>query len=156
MRKGRWAEYARIRLVVPERVLAKPVPRFEFEWIRKRTLRIREPAMYWVWLDDYPIPRALREDPNGTLSIGKTKSLDARFRQYCSGMTRGRGHSSANRMYYLAWKSPAARPLLRQEIVFSYKRLPFAALEAAEQKYLHDYVLRYGEPPMLNAALPNR
>ncbi len=59
-------------------------------------------------------------------------------------------------MHYLAWRSPGVRRLLETEIVVSYKKVSLERLGEVEEAYLHNYLLVYGETPLLNSAIPNR
>jgi hypothetical protein len=47
------------------------------------------------------IPRFLDADPDGIVSIGRTKGMGTRREQFLSGIERCYGHPSGNLIYYL-------------------------------------------------------
>lgn len=65
------------------------------------------PAVYMTRIVDstgspFPICRFVLNDPEGLFSIGKTKTIEPRRKQFFSGIEKCYGHSSANLLWYLS------------------------------------------------------
>ena len=102
------------------------------------------------------IRRFLGIDSEGILTIGMTKNLEQRRRQFISGYTRGRGHSAANLLF------PFLRSRFRSKFQSSAFQLAFqpirslAAARERETSLTHQYWKRFGEAPPLTSALAAR
>lgn len=119
------------------------------------------PAVYKIRLasngEPVAIPRFLRIDSVGTLSIGVSRNMDKRRKNFLRSLARGRGHSEANLLRLLQMHSHLNRLYPDGEIQFTYaKRAKREDAAKAEEVLLKEYVVRFGELPPLNSAIPNR
>ena len=118
---------------------------------------INESAIYWVCFKDCTIPRIAGEDSDGTLVIGQAKKLEVRFSQFVSGVAKAVGHSEANLLHYLFWKSRSfSNKYIGKKIMFYYLLTPEKDLDEKERYNIIWYIKQYGEPPLLNRSIPNR
>ena len=102
------------------------------------------------------IPRFLRPDSEGILSIGVSGNMDRRRARFIRGYSKGRGHSEANLLHILNKLSTSASIPLDQ-IEYSYSICPNRAVALSlEERLLKQYFLAYGEVPPLNSAIPGR
>ncbi len=83
--------------------------------------------------------------------------MERRRKAFLRGLARGRGHSEANLLRLLQKHSHLNRLYPDGEIQFTYaKRAKREDAAEAEEVLLKEYVVRFGELPPLNAAIPNR
>jgi hypothetical protein len=121
-----------------------------------------EPAAYRIALLDaagvpLPLSRMLGIDRDGLLSIGKTTSMESRRRQFVSGMTRCYGHSEGNLLHLLLRYSRLKEIVANATIVYQFVDASTdKEAKSAEARLLKDYLIRFGELPPLNSAIPNR
>jgi hypothetical protein len=102
------------------------------------------------------IPRFMREDPDGILSIGVSGNMDRRRRRFIRGFSKGRGHSEANLLYIIN-KYSALHGVKLDQIQYSYSSCPTKQVaEELEEALIKRYFLTFGEPPPLNSAIPRR
>jgi hypothetical protein len=117
------------------------------------------PAVYEVRIlnsaGPMPVPRFLATDIRGLLSIGESRSMDKRRRQLVRAMEKCYGHSEGNLLYYLLrhTRLKDLHPII--EYRFS-KEADKAAAKVAEAKMIKEYIQKFGEPPPLNCAIPDR
>lgn len=120
------------------------------------------PAAYRIALlnvrgHPFPMNRMLGIDSAGLLSIGKTGNLESRRGQFVSGMTKCYGHSEGNLLHLLLRFSRLKQVVPDHRIVYQFA--PAATdddARAVEARLLKDYLVRYGELPPLNSAIPDR
>ena len=118
---------------------------------------ITDSAIYYVCIEDITIPRIGKDDTDGTLCIGQAKNLERRYKQFRSGVMRASGHSEANLLYYLLYYSSSVRNKLNgKNIVVYYRMVEQAELDQQERDEIIYYIMKYGEPPVLNCAIPKR
>lgn len=121
-----------------------------------------EPAAYRIALLDaagtpYPINRMLGTDLAGLLSIGRTNSMESRRRQFLSGMTRCYGHSEGNLLHLLLRFSRLKDAVPNARIVYQFVGVDTEGeARIVEARLLKDYLVRHGELPPLNSAIPDR
>jgi len=104
-----------------------------------------------------PIPRFLGTDDEGILSIGTTSVMDDRRQQFVTGVEECYGHSSANLLYYLERFTTIKS--LHAHLGYQYCFREVESREQAEKLetvLIKTYFLRFGEPPPLNSAIPDR
>ena len=101
MGKLKWSVYAEILINLED----SDSKRYKVEITNRGSKKLNESAIYWVCLKEVTVPRIAGKDYDGTLVIGKTKNLEYRFKQFISGLEMARGHSEANLLHYLFWKS---------------------------------------------------
>ena len=154
MGKVKWSMYAE-NLINLEDSDSKE---YKVEIINEESRKIiNESAIYWVCLKETTVPRIAGEDYDGTLVIGKTKNLEYRFKQFISGLEMARGHSEANLLHYLFWKSSSFKNrYIKNRIAFYYLLTPIKDLEEKERNNIIWYIKKYGEPPVLNRSIPKR
>ncbi len=154
MGKVKWSKYAEIYINLEESDSEK----YKVEITNSESRKIiNESAIYWVCFKDETIPRIAGEDSEGTLAIGKTKKLETRFSQFISGLEKAFGHSEANLLHYLFWKSCSFRDkYIGKRIVFYYLLIPEENLDEKERENIIYYTKKYGEPPVLNRLIPKR
>jgi hypothetical protein len=103
------------------------------------------------------IPRFLGVDVEGILTIGMTTNFERRRRGFIRGSTKGRGHSSANLLFFLATNKAYGVSFAEPscEICFC----PVASKQAAlgiECQITREYLARFGEAPPLTSVIPDR
>lgn len=154
MGKVKWSKYAEILINLEESDSKK----YKVETINAKSRKIvNESAIYWVCFKDRTIPRIAGEDSDGTLVIGQTNNLEVRFSQFVSGVEKASGHSEANLLHYLFWKSRSfSNKYIGNKIVFHYLLTPGKDLDEKERDNIIWYIKRYGEPPLLNRSIPKR
>jgi len=152
--KVKWSVYAEILINLEESDSRK----YKVEIANRESRKIiNESAIYWVCLKEVTVPIIAGEDYDGTLVIGKTTSLETRFNQFISGIEMATGHSEANLLHYLFWKSSSFKnKYIKNRIVFYYLLTPIKDLEEKERDNIIWYIRKYGEPPVLNRSIPNR
>ena len=103
----------------------------------------------------HTLPRLLAEDVEGTLIIGQSSNLERRRRAFQRRIRVGRGHSEANLLHRLrdAFRSHAKAGVLAQ---VEWRVAITDEPTTVEEQLIKAYVLTFGEPPPLNAAIPNR
>lgn len=102
------------------------------------------------------IPRFLGNDSEGLLTIGMSTNLERRRRGFIRGLTKGRGHSSANILFFL--RTEAHQSVIegaRYEISFCPAATRDDALQM-ESRLTRSYLARFGEAPPLTSVIPNR
>ena len=120
-----------------------------------------EPAAYQIRLlssgAPFVINRLLGADDDAILSIGKTKNMEGRRRQFVTALEKCYGHSEGNLLYllmnYSRLKAVIERPAV--EYRFTKQETEEAAI-ANEAALLRAYVIQHGELPPLNSILPDR
>ena len=120
------------------------------------SISFAKPAIYRVCMKGETIFRFGGSDPDGTLSIGKASNLDLRFNNFRSGVEKATGHSEANLLHYIFWKSDAVSDLIEKTIVFYYKSTLKSQIDKEERDHIISYIKKFGEPPVLNCAIPRR
>lgn len=102
------------------------------------------------------ISRFLGVDRTGLLSIGMTGQMEARRKQFLSGVKKGKGHSEGNLFHLLLAHAGVEKKLGSFRLEYSFQpmrtRKSAARLEA---DLLKRYVRRFGEAPPLNSIIPN-
>jgi len=103
------------------------------------------------------IPRFLGIDEKGLLYIGTTENLETRRNQFINGRNRGNGHIGANLLYLLNIYTRIKRQFKNYTCKYSFKKLR-KGLELGEQesREIKRYVIKFGEVPPLNSAIPLR
>lgn len=103
------------------------------------------------------LPRLLRPDSTGVLSIGETGQFETRRKQFLRGVNSGAGHSEANLIWMLR-HTEAVRDFLddtQLEYRFRSEKSKADAV-AREREHLWDYAVKFGEVPPFNSAFPGR
>ena len=119
------------------------------------------PAVYRVRLvvssRPVAIPRFLATDMDGILSIGECSDLDRRRQQFVSGLNENSGHSSGNLLYILErfTRLRKTHPDRMYEFSFGHTETKDEA-KACQDQLLKRYIVRFGEAPPLNSAVPDR
>ncbi len=116
----------------------------------------KESGVYWVCLDGVSINRFSGTDPDGTLVIGKSINLERRFGDFKRGIIKASGHSPANLLSYIFWLSKSARKHMDKKIVIYYQTFSKDDIDKEERSNIIWYIKKYGEPPVLNSAIPDR
>lgn len=121
----------------------------------------RGPAVYAVRVINreavVPIPRFLGVDREGLLTIGMTRNLERRRRQFIRGSNKGRGHSAANLLCFLSKFGALKRCFRVPSYELSFRRTSDerqARLWEAEMT--REYLVRFGEGPPLTSVIPDR
>lgn len=96
------------------------------------------------------IGRLLKKDKLGILSIGSSKKLKIRLKQFIGGRETGRGHSSGNRYYYLDLENK--KNLGRYTLMFKFRNT--RRYKKEESRFLIGYMEYFGELPPLNNQEP--
>lgn len=108
----------------------------------------------------WSISRLLDMDPEGVLSIGQSSNLERRRRGFVSGVTRCYGHSEGNLLHLVARHAHRADKFGKDLLSAIEWRFQYvhdtAAAKAHENTLLKQYIRRFGEPPPLNSAIPDR
>lgn len=120
-----------------------------------------EPAVYQIRLLANGVPfiinRLLGADPEAILTIGKTKNMEGRRRQFASGVEKCYGHSEANLLHllvrYSRFKTVVSSHAV--EYRFTIRESDELAIEH-EAALLRAYIVQHGELPPLNSILPDR
>lgn len=117
------------------------------------------PGVYRIRLacDGKPvaIPRFLETDVDGILAIGKSICLEDRRSKFPGAVKRGRGHSEINLLHVLERFSSLS--VVHPGAGYEYAFIPLRTkeeAEAEESRLLKTYLLRFGEVPPLNSAIP--
>lgn len=103
------------------------------------------------------IPRFLGCDQEGILTIGMTRQIEARRKQFVSGYSRGHGHSAANLLFPLLRRT-RSKPLFK-DVRFEFAFRPQKSVNSArdlESLLTAKYWKRYGEAPPLTSAFAAR
>ena len=122
-----------------------------------------EPGVYLV-LSGRPINRAGGRDPSGILYVGKASDLRNRLWDFRYARQQ---HLAAD---FLSSNPDVARLVLQAELKSSEQviaalgnlrarvasPLPINLLAESERAVIWAYIIRYGEPPPMNSALPQR
>jgi len=113
-----------------------------------------KPGIYHIYCfnRNHPIKigRLLKADEKGILSIGSTKNLKRRLKQFVYGSIKHSGHSSGNRYGYLNLANK--RKLGSYELKFSFEIKK--KCEFRESELLRGYMEKFGELPPLNNREP--
>jgi hypothetical protein len=120
-----------------------------------------EPATYQIRLlsGDAPvvINRLLGADNDGILSIGKTKNMEGRRKQFATALAKCYGHSEGNLLYLLMNYSRLKTVIRNPAVEYRFtKRESDEAAIAHEAALLRAYIVQHGELPPLNSILPDR
>jgi hypothetical protein len=103
------------------------------------------------------IDRFLRNDKDGIISIGKTKNMEERRRDFLRGINKGSSHSSANLFYLMKNNCHNFKKKYRNfQIQYRFKVVSDKNLEKEEEKLIKDYFKKFGELPLLNSSIPNK
>lgn len=119
-----------------------------------------EPGVYRVrWLrDSQPVHpgRFLGRDDLGIIAIGKAKQLEDRRSQFVRAAETRRGsHSEGKLLGILVYYSALPANILG-ELHWEYRICDVEDLEREESLEIKRYVLRFGQTPPLNCAIPDR
>lgn len=96
------------------------------------------------------IPRLLKKDEKGVLSIGSTKHLATRLKQFIRAMVTHSGHSSGNRYGYLDLEDDTK--LGKYQLKFSFREEKNYKFSESKKQIM--YALKFGELPPLNNKEP--
>lgn len=103
------------------------------------------------------IRRWLGDDAGGLLTIGQTKNMESRRNNFIRGMTKCEKHSAGNLLYFILAHSRMRSIVPMHGIQYRFLKMRTAAdaklLEALNVK---QYIIKFGEPPPLNSAIPDR
>jgi hypothetical protein len=120
-----------------------------------------EPAVYQFRLMNDGVPfvinRLLGSDEDAILTIGKTKNMEARRKQFACGLEKCYGHSEANLLYLLINYSRLKRVVSKPSVEYRFTKRETDQLAIEhEAALLRAYIVRHGELPPLNSILPDR
>ena len=135
------------------------------KWTRWKSILLgseyQGPAVYMtrLVLDGQPmtIPRFLKNDQTGIILIGNSNNMERRRRQFCTGLSRGEGHSEANLLFILKKYTKVKSILDRYKIEYRFMQLSTKnEATQCEEILIKRYVKRFGEVPPLNSTIPKR
>jgi len=110
------------------------------------------PGIYYIYCYRGETPlhigRLLKKDKEGILSIGTSKNLNKRLRQFIRGSITGRGHSSGNRYYY--YHLDYTNKLGTYQLKFKFRYYNNRERHSQEARLLKKYGDKFGEVPPLN------
>ncbi len=105
----------------------------------------------------FAVARMLGEDANGLLTIGKTGRMEGRRRNFVRGLKVKRGHSEGCLLGRLLRHTELANRVGASGVEYRFAEQPSeVAATEAEHSLLSQYLLRFGELPPLNSAIPSR
>lgn len=120
------------------------------------------PAVYEIRLvasDGNPLPihRFLDCDDRGLITIGETRNMETRRRQFVCGRDKCYGHSVGNLLYYLLRHSPLNERFQGFKIEYRFREeVDKSNAKQAEDRLIKAYVREFGEVPPLNTSIPDR
>ena len=120
------------------------------------------PGIYIIRISDddcNPITIALLlgNDSTGTISIGESKNVGKRIRQFFRSMNGGRGHSEGNVMYSIYLSTNFNGIHQNHKIQFAARELKNKERAQQEEEILlKHYFNKYGELPPLNHSQPGK
>jgi hypothetical protein len=103
------------------------------------------------------IARFLGVDKRGLLTIGETGNMEKRRTDFVRAIEKCTGHSEGNLLHLILLHSQIKK--LHPEHALQYRFLAEADKAAAkfsEEQMIKSYIRKYGEPPPLNCAIPDR
>lgn len=101
------------------------------------------------------VERFYGTDPLGILAIGKTKNLRQRFDKFQSAARNGNAKHSEGRLLYLLMRHGILAKNVIDGLECECVPLKESLTKTKEEISIKCYVLKYGEPPPLNRAIPN-
>ncbi len=117
----------------------------------------KEPGIYKIRIQGIKISRFLGEDKNGILSIGKSKNIKQRLKQFYKGFTEKKYHSEGKTLFIIAQKHPSWMKLHINHLEYSYclTKTDEQAIEYEELE-IKKYFNKFGEVPPLNSIIPKK
>lgn len=105
----------------------------------------------------FPMQRLTGIDKEALLSIGKTSNMERRRDQFFCGIENCYGHSEGNLLNLLLEFSKLKQLVPGGKVQYQFSVVATdARAKTLEAKLLKDYLVRFGELPPLNAAIPSR
>jgi len=114
------------------------------------------PAIYIITLPARgSIPRFLQQDGDCIVTIGSTKNMNQRRKQFLMGLKCLEGHSAGNLFNII--NTACELKIRAAEFRLDYREhVTKEEAFAAESELTAEYMLRYGEAPPFNSIIPNR
>jgi hypothetical protein len=103
------------------------------------------------------IPRFFAIDERGILNIGETSNMNRRHRDFRTALRTGYKHSEINLWHRLCKYCRLDDRFPKCALQYRFrKETDRPTARRAEERMLKDYIMKFGELPVLNSAIPDR